>query len=241
MEQQVSINRSPYGSSKNSGKAWFIISLIIIALLLVGAGFGYWYLNKSFNNQKNELQKQIDDLKKELADYKSKASVATETEQTDTFNYAGWETYVNDVYDYQFKYPNGAVISEAQQEEFTMSPEESDAGKTFEEIYAELTGKICVSLQYNEANIYISAPVNADFSRVICGRTGVGSDEELTPVEENLVINGKTYTATGDRGTTSSTLVLELDDGTRIEYGGDLTDEDTALVIKRIIESYEQI
>lgn len=244
MASEIGINRSVSYISKKPKKAWLIISLIIITLLLAGAGVGYWQLTKSFNKQKNELQKQIDDLNTKLTTTNAKIkdlSAKEEKAEETAFDYNGWETYINDVYKYQFKYPSGTEIIEAEKEAFVMTPDESAAGKTFDELYNELTGKICLLIKYGDASINISAPENADFSRVICGRTGIGSEEERTSVEETLTINGKIYTASGDKGSSDSTLILKLDDGTRIEYGGDLVNEDTALVIRRIIESYKPI
>lgn len=240
MAQGIDISHSMNESSKKLGRTWLIVSLIIIALLLAGAGIGYWQLTKSFNKQKADLQKQIDDLNKKLKATETSATTATTTTPVATtpaaFDYAGWQTYINDVYHYQFKYPSGITITEAQKEEFSMSPEESAAGKTFDQIYAELTGKVCLYIKSGEASIYISAPINKDFSHVICGRTGVGADQTITPKEEDIIIDSKTYTASGD----TTNLIVSLADETRIEYSGNLDGED-GTVVRHIIESYQAI
>jgi len=115
--------------------------------------------------------------------------------------YEGWLTYTNDTYRYEFRYPQGATVSQ------------SDAGN------------ICVGVKYELGYVYISAPANAGFSQTQCGRTGMGY--EGVEKEEALVIDGKSYTAKGfeEKGPGETlnfhdeTLVVTLDDGTRIEYG----------------------
>ena len=110
-------------------------------------------------------------------------------------------------------------------EAFGLSEEEWKEGVTIEETYEKYTGKVCVSIAYEPGYVYISAPANTGFAHAQCGRTGVGY--ETTAKEETLIIDGKSYTAKGfeERGPGETlnfhneTLVVTLDDGTRIEYG----------------------
>ncbi|MCL5256632.1 MAG: hypothetical protein M1319_02415 [Chloroflexi bacterium] len=136
-----------------------------------------------------------------------------------------WLTYVNDVYGYEFRYPEGAMITEAPKDAFTVPAEEADEGVTIDEAYAKWTGKICVKLEYEFVYIIISAPANEGFGYVTCGRTGMAY--EGPDREDSLVIDGKPLIAKGfeEQGPGDTlnfhdeTLVVVLDDGTRIEYG----------------------
>lgn len=168
--------------------------------------------------------------------------------------YAGWLTYTNDVYGYEFRYPPGAEITEAPLEAFALPTEEFEAGVTFEEVYDLYTGKICVTVSHELGYVNISSPPNEGFRYVICGRTGrayEGPDRE-----ETLLIDGGTYTARGFEeqgpGETldyhNETLVVSLGDGTRIEYGAgpseDAAFEDYLLIrhdLLRIVQSYREL
>jgi len=168
--------------------------------------------------------------------------------------YAGWLTYTNDVYQYEFRYPPGAEITEAPAEAFSLPIEESEAGVTFEEVYDQYTGKVCITVSYELGYVNISAPPNEGFRYVICGRTSrayEGPDRE-----ETLLIDGGTYTASGFEeqgpGETldyhNEMLVLTLEDGTRIEYGAGpsetATFEDYLMIrddLLRIVQSYRKL
>jgi len=134
-------------------------------------------------------------------------------------------TYTNEKYKYQFNYPDGATITEATEKDISLSPEEVAAGKTFAGVFAELTGKVCISLSYLNGYITITPKENAAFEHVLCGRTGRAYDGP--DKSESLTIMDKVYTAKGFEeqgpGETlnfhNETLVVKLDDGTRIEYG----------------------
>jgi hypothetical protein len=168
--------------------------------------------------------------------------------------YAGWLTYTNDVYGYEFKYPPGAEIAEAPMEAFGLPTEEFEAGVTFEDVYELYTGKVCITVGYELGYINISAPPNESFQYVICGRTGrayEGPDRE-----ETLLIDGGTYTASGFEeqgpGETlnyhNEMLVASLDDGTRIEYGAGPSETATFEdylqirdVVLKIVQSYSEL
>jgi len=169
-------------------------------------------------------------------------------------DYAGWLTYTNDVYGYEFRYPSGAEVAETPIGGFRLPAEEYEAGVTFEDAYDLHTGKVCVTVSYEFGYINISAPPNEGFRYVICGRTGrayEGPDRE-----DSLLIDGTTYTAGGFEeqgpGETlnyhNETLILTLDDGTRIEYGAGpsetATFEDYLLIrddLLRIVQSYHKL
>ncbi|EKD46297.1 MAG: hypothetical protein ACD_68C00043G0002 [uncultured bacterium] len=147
---------------------------------------------------------------------------------------ADWTTFTSDQYDYQISYPDNVEIKD------------------------DLDG-MCVFFQYKENNVIIgdvtiSTPDNYQFEKANCGRTGYGYDIE--PITANLTIDGKSYTANGyeEKGPGETlefhneTLVVNLDDKTRIEFGAAGDDSFTYadyLEIKpdliKMVESYQAI
>jgi len=191
-----------------------VLLAVIVASCVIGGALFYWQ-NQAFKKLEKET-------KREMAMRETPTLTPTLAAVDE---YEGWLTYTNDVYNYQFKYPSGANIEEVPQDAFSLSPDEVSAGVTFEEKYDEYTGKICILLHYQLGYLQISVPVNSDFAHVICGRTGrayEGPDKS-----DALMIDGKSYTSAGFEeqgpGETldfhNETLVVTLDDGTRIEYG----------------------
>lgn len=168
--------------------------------------------------------------------------------------YAGWLTYINDVYDYEFRCPPGAEIAEAPMEAFGIPTEEFEAGVTFEEVHDRYTGKVCVTVSYELGYINILALSSESSRYIICGRTSrayEGPDRE-----EALLIDGGTYTARGfeERGPGETldyhneTLGVLLDSGTKIEYGAGPSETatfDDYLAIRdnllRIVQSYHEL
>ncbi len=144
---------------------------------------------------------------------------------------AGWLLYTNPLFGYRFYYPPGATITEAGVESFPT--DELPAGKTPSEYIAELQAMygntLCVGVQYGAGYVNVSASANQGFRYAICGRTGVGAGT-MTERSDTLLIAGSTYTATGYEfmgeetpcdllHCHNETMVLQLPDGTRIEYG----------------------
>jgi hypothetical protein len=168
--------------------------------------------------------------------------------------YEGWLTYTNDVYKYEFRYPPGAEITEAPMEAFSVPTEEFEAGVTFEDVYEQYTGKVCISVQYELGYINFSGSSVESSDYITCGRTGrayEGPDRE-----ETLLIDGGTYTAHGFEeqgpGETldyhNETLGVLLDDGTGIQYGAAPSETATFadyLMIRddllRIVQSYRAL
>jgi len=168
--------------------------------------------------------------------------------------YEGWLTYTNDVYGYEFRYPPEATVTEAPETWFHLSREEYEKGVTFHDAYERYTGKICVQVEYQLGWVNISAPVNDQFRYVNCGITGIGYDGRA--VHETLLIDGKTYSGGGweSQGPGETLryhhefLILDLDDGTKIEYGArpveTATFEDYLQIrddLVKIVQSYRKV
>lgn len=175
-----------------------------------------------------ELEKEegLEEEKKEEAKITEESGVEVTSTETQG-DLDEWNTYINDVYGYEFKYPAGAEIIEAQKSGF---------------------GVLCVTINYKLGYITISVPENKYFE---CGNTGVGSEYEIKD-EEELTIEGKKYIAEGyemiEKGETlkfhQEFLWFTLDNGINIQYGS--RNDDKALfedylkdkkVLKKIIES----
>jgi len=205
-------------NSKGVATIWIVVIAVLITALVVGGGVYYW--------QKLTAKKKAEETP--TGEEIPSGEETPEGEET-VDEYAGWSTYTNDVYNYEFKYPKDAVISEAKISDFSLSGEDVKQGITFQEVYDKYTGKICLFLTYQTGYINISAPVNEGFKYVLCGRTGVGACDTKEKSEE-LVIDGEKYTAEGFEeicqtsnsaplSSHNETMAVTLDDKTRIEYG----------------------
>jgi len=242
-------------SSQNSPNILLVMLIVMIVSLTIGAGIFYWQ-NQALKKAKEEIKQELSskELPSPTAILTPALSPAVSLSPSSVDPYAGWLIYTNDVYGYQFKYPARATIEEAPQEAFSLSPEEVSAGMSFEEKYARYTGKICLTINYNLGYVQISAPVNSGFAHVICGRTGRAYEGPAR--SETLTVDSRTYTASGfeERGPGETlnfhneTLMITLDDGTRIEYGS-RPDETATFVdyqrmredLIKILESYRKI
>ena len=198
---------------------WVLLGSFLTALI-VGGGI-FWWQKRSFEKLKQELVATKTPILPSPISPTPTPPLPTPTPDP----YANWLVYKNEVYNYEFRYPPQAVISEVDKDAFGLSPEEAEAGITFEDKYNKYTGKICITVSYKLGYVQISAPVNKNFAHVLCGRTGRAY--EGPEREEELVIEGKKYKAKGfeEKGPGETlnfhneTLVVVLDDGTRIEYG----------------------
>jgi len=150
-----------------------------------------------------------------------------------------WQIYVNDDAGYRFYYPPAAAIAEQGVEGFPT--DELPEGMSVDDYVAQLEQqyghKLCVSVGYELGYVNISAPANQGFRYAICGRTGVGVGEMLKK-SETIVVAGQPYTASGFEfvgpeqpcealACHNETFVLQLADGTRIEYGAAPADNAT--------------
>jgi len=167
---------------------------------------------------------------------------------------SSWSIYRNDVYKYEISYPEGAAVSEAKEDVFFLSEENREKGVTSESLFEQYTGKICVSLFFKRGYIYISAPANLGFTLAQCGRTSAAYEQERKT--EKLTIDGKEYLVSGfeEKGPGETlnfhneTMVVILDDGTRLEYGSYPSEKYTFAdylamrnEILQIIQSFQKI
>jgi hypothetical protein len=147
----------------------------------------------------------------------------------------GLMTFANETFGYQLQVPPTATI--AQLGAVALPPDELTVGITEEELMAQLQQRygdqLCVHIEYGLGYVYISAPVNDGFRYSPCGRTGVGAGA-VSPKSEDIAIDSRIYAAKGFEfvgdvtpcgpaadtlDCHNETLVIVLDDGTRIEYG----------------------
>lgn len=230
-----------------SNKLYILIAILTSIFLFTTAAV----CNQCVATPEEEISVEIEEeTAEEKAEEEEDAKEDGDIEEKDELK--EWETYINDVYGYEFNYPSEAEIIEADISSFGLSPEEVAQGLTFEDIYNEYTGKICVTIDYKLGYINISVPEN---KYVLCGRSGVGA-YEVEEIEEEIIIEGQAYTAKGIEvkgpGETlayhNEFLRIALEDGTKIEYGSRYDEEalyDDYLKIKdeliKIVESYRKI
>jgi len=168
-----------------------------------------------------------------------------------------WQTYVNDVYGYQFRYPASATIEELGVAGFPADelPEGMSADEYLAQLREAYTARFCVGVKVELGTIYIAALPDALAKYGPCGRTGVGY--EIASKSEIVVVGGENYTATGFEelgpgevlAYHGETLYVQLANGMRIEYGslpsGEATYADyvatTKPVLLQILASFEQI
>jgi putative hemolysin len=141
-------------------------------------------------------------------------------------------TYVNADFGYQLRLPPNATVSESGITGFPSDelPEGMSADEYMAQLQAQHSSRLCVQIQYGLGYINIAAPSELYPAYFICGRTGVGAGELLEKTE-GVVVGGQIYTAHGFEFVSSAvgageslldhdeTMVVELADGTRIEYG----------------------
>jgi hypothetical protein len=167
----------------------------------------------------------------------------------------GWQVFINERYNYEFRYPEQAVISLSGPQSFASDelPEGMTPDQYIDQLTKSYTDKLCVMIEVPLGFIAISAPPNHGYKYTICGRSGAGAGE-MTNKIESMEINGQTYPSQGFElmagGETldlhNETLSVELPDGTVIQYGArpdaSATYADylmkTKEVLKQILASY---
>ncbi|MBD3360490.1 hypothetical protein GF366_01675 [Candidatus Peregrinibacteria bacterium] len=235
------------------------ILIAIIAALIAGIAV-YIALMYSENTAMEETEEVSEETTEEAEDETAPEITAppfeeeTEEEETEEETQIDWNTYTNEAYNYTIQYPAGAEISEAEKSDFGLSQEMKEEGFTIDKLYQTYTGELCVTIGYDLGYVMISAPPNNEEFIVRCGRSGIAYETEEK--EETLTIDGKTYTATGFEelgpGDTldshNETMIVQLDDGTRIEYGSKSSNTatfDDYLEIRNtivsIVESFESV
>jgi len=165
----------------------------------------------------------------------------------------GWFVYQNDLLGYEFSYPPQARVASSGPDGY--SPDDVPPGITLdyfallESIYPD---DLCVGVSYETGFVTIQAPLNRGGKFVTCGVTGVG-DYDLIQKSETIIIAGQPYAATGyevrerDAAATfrMEFLFTDLEDGTRIGYGGSEATYESYLPVKQILQqilgSYRQV
>lgn len=237
--------------SKQMPRTTTWVTIIIVIALGVG---GYFLLKNSGTNTNNNSTTNIN----QTANVNANTSVNTNT----TVDTTGWKTYVNDRFLYSIEHPSDATVIEAPRSWFTGRSPVNAQGLSSDDAYGKYTGKICITLNYhNLGYVLISAPENDQAAYVICGRTGVGVTTSTIQRTEDITIEGKQYTLTGQESTYAATgnekpdsldlhfetLVVILADKTRIEMGSAQSSELTFQSYQKIrnalieiIESYHK-
>jgi hypothetical protein len=152
---------------------------------------------------------------------------------TSTFE-EGWLVYENNVNAYDFSFPPSAKLDSHGVNGFLS--EELPANMTSEDYFAQLRttypGDLCVGLQYEMSFVAILVPLDKGGRYASpCGVSGIGA-YDIVRAAEIVIIGGTPHTAKGyqiferDAAKTfrSEFFSTELEDGTRISYGGDWTD-----------------
>ena len=213
----------------------YLIIAIIVGLFAIGAvGFASW---KYFGGG-SELEKQTQPVyspekEKTVPQVKKQEEIIPSGKVNEM---ADWKSYRNEKYRYSFRYPIGATISEAPLGDFI-------AVENYKENYEKYTGKICINIKYNQAELYISASDNKDDKYVLCPFKGLGIGEEFSgkPISESVIIAGKTYIAEGTEITFKKTgfcdeiLNLATENGTTFYYYVIGAESETELLSQKTI------
>lgn len=107
MENQLKTTEF-FGPSKKHGFPAVWAVLITVAVCLVLAGAGYYYLNSKYKKEKANLNDSVTKLTVELNALKKAAASTSSTassSQTTASNSSDLLTYTNNTYGYQFQYP----------------------------------------------------------------------------------------------------------------------------------------
>jgi len=146
--------------------------------------------------------------------------------------YEGWKTYRHPTLGYEFKYPSNATLSEI----------------------GDMNKSDCVSVKLGLAYLSIKSPTGAYGGCVV---TGMGAYDEIKTIEENILIEGKTYQFGGNSVDSSKdpdtkkklSEFLRLPDlfgkESVIEYGGSYNQSEASSylgdkqTIKQIVSSFK--
>jgi len=200
-------------------KTGLVVGLILLFLSAIGAagyfGYQYWQLRQA---QLETTEVPIENSQPELAEDPT----------------ADWLTYTSEKYGYEIKYPKEASIYTTTKELFGI-PTDKDGvpldnelkqfntfDQKIEYLYQKYGEDICLIIHYKGGRVVISSPANNNPRYVICGSTGIGVD--TVEVEQEIVVDGKKYLASGRKADISTEtphefFVIHLEGGTKIEFG----------------------
>ncbi len=145
---------------------------------------------------------------------------------------SGWLAYANERFGYSLQYPGKAQLEEHGPDGGIPTNEipEGMTADVYQQYLMKIYPALCVTIQFGQGYVNISAPPNAGARYTPCGITGLGQGE-VTAKTEQVSVGGQVYTAQGMEFVGSGGLndhfemfSIELEDGTQIRYGG-LTSE----------------
>jgi len=169
----------------------------------------------------------------------------------------GWQLYENLRFGYRVQYPTGAEVA-VHGPDGGIPSDEIPAGmsvEVYQEQLQQVYPELCVEIRIGQGYVNISAPPNAGSRYTPCGITGVGQGEVTSKTEE-VSVNGQIYIAQGMEFVGSGDLTdhmemfsIELENGTRIRFGGGSTSSasyddylaNTKDVLLQILATYDPL
>ncbi len=212
-------------------KTW-IVTLTIVITAVVAVGASYYYLNNKAEEEKTELQDQIDGFEDDINQLERQvsslqttdsdsASTATTTDET-----ADWETYTNEEYGFSFKYPADWLV------------------RNLTETNSQIEGLslfIGTNPKAYTGDIFFGVEViNKDLSEVLI-ELSISSNQtkELSEVEKYGEITTVAITTNKTTGHTHNSYYVEKSGKTFMIFGEDTNPDETTEIGDQIFETFK--